>query len=229
MPVTQWTAGVWEAPLIAGPLPTAISWVGAMAGALLVAGRDRRWWVRLVPIAIACGAAFAAACGVLVAVAHPFPDLLPVRMLSWLAVFGAACGLLVVGWRRVRWWRRVLGLTPPVLGRDGDLSGPGQRLLRLPPHPRRGVRGPGGRPGRPSPGAPVDHRAAAALLVRELARPAGHARCRACGRGSPLVPPGSTCRPPTWPAPAPDCPSSCWSPASPAAPRTGSWQANSLP
>ena len=103
-------AGVLDAPLIAGPLPTAISLAGALAAPVLLAARGRRWWIRRVPIALACGMTLAAVCALFVAVAHPFPDPLPVRMLSWLAVFGSACALLVLGWPRIRWRRRVLGL-----------------------------------------------------------------------------------------------------------------------
>ena len=107
----EWSAaGVLDAPLIAGPLPTAISLAGALAAPLLLAGRGRRWWFRQVPIALACGLALAAVCALLVAVAHPFPDQLPARMLWWLAVFGSAYALLVLGWRRIRWMRRALGL-----------------------------------------------------------------------------------------------------------------------
>lgn len=48
---SEWTvAGVLDAPLIAGPLPTAISVIGAVAAVFLIAGRDRRWWTRLVPM-----------------------------------------------------------------------------------------------------------------------------------------------------------------------------------
>lgn len=107
----DWTmAGVLDAPLIAGPLPTAISVIGAVAAVFLVVGRDRRWWTRRVPTAVMCGLVLAAACALFVAVARPFPDLLPRRMLWWLAVFGTGCALWALRWRGARWWRRLLGL-----------------------------------------------------------------------------------------------------------------------
>lgn len=95
------------APLIAGALPTAVSAAGAAGGLVLVAGRARRWWTRTVPLAVTVAVAVAGLVAGLVAVLRPFPDLLPARMLFWLAV---AVGAGVLAWRQRRarwWWRRV--------------------------------------------------------------------------------------------------------------------------
>jgi S-formylglutathione hydrolase FrmB len=98
---------VLDAPLIAGPLPAAISVAGAISGVYLLIGTTRRWWGRSVPLAVGCGIAVAAAAAGVVAFFRPFPDLLPLRMLAWLAISVAA---LVLAARRSRggWGRRVL-------------------------------------------------------------------------------------------------------------------------
>jgi hypothetical protein len=90
---------ILDASVVAGPLPTAIEALGAAAGVGLLAGRSRAWWLRAVPLAAVTGLVVAAAVGLAVAVLRPFPDLLPTRVLAWVAVLAAAVGL---GWARRR-------------------------------------------------------------------------------------------------------------------------------
>jgi S-formylglutathione hydrolase FrmB len=92
-----------DAPLIAGPLPTAISVVGAVGAVYLVARRGVRWWTRAVPIGLLLGVAVAGLAAVVFAVFRPFPDLLPVRMLFWMGVAAAGCSL---AWANMRAGRR---------------------------------------------------------------------------------------------------------------------------
>jgi S-formylglutathione hydrolase FrmB len=84
---------VLDAPLIAGVLPTTVSVAGAVGGFYLLAGSARRWWTRSVPFAVVCGVAGAALAAAAVVVFRPFPDMLPVRMLVWIAVVVTACAL----------------------------------------------------------------------------------------------------------------------------------------
>ena len=98
-----------DAPLIAGPLPTAIALVGAVGAVHLVVRRDRRWWTRSVPLCAAAGLALAAVAELAVVVLRPFPDLLPLRILAWIGVTGTA-GALVWARRRSRGWRRAVAV-----------------------------------------------------------------------------------------------------------------------
>ena len=98
-----------DASVIAGPLPTVIEAVGAVGGLGLLVGRSRVWWLRAVSLAVVTGVVVAATLGLAVAVLHPFPDLLPTRILAWVAVLAVAVGL---GWARRRdgWLRLALAM-----------------------------------------------------------------------------------------------------------------------
>ena len=109
--------GLLDAPLIAGPLPTVLSAVGAVGLCVLLARRPRRWWRRHVPICIGAGVLVAAVVGVGVDVLRPFPDPLPLRVLAWTAVLVSAVGLGCLRWRRG--WRQrlvVVAAVAAVLG-----------------------------------------------------------------------------------------------------------------
>jgi S-formylglutathione hydrolase FrmB len=98
-------SSILDLSLIAGPLPTGIEAVGVVGGVGLVAGRSRAWWLREVPLVVVSGVVIAAIVGLSVAVFRPFPDLLPTRVLLWVAVLAVGIGL---GWaRRHDGWVRV--------------------------------------------------------------------------------------------------------------------------
>ncbi|MBV9921351.1 MAG: hypothetical protein JOY78_10940 [Pseudonocardia sp.] len=98
-------SSILDLSLITGPLPTAIEIAGMLAGVGLLMGRSRVWWLREVPLAVVSGVVIAAAIGLAVAVFRPFPDLLPSRVLIWVAVLVVGIGL---GWsRRHGGWVRV--------------------------------------------------------------------------------------------------------------------------
>ncbi|WP_232661546.1 alpha/beta hydrolase [Pseudonocardia sp. TRM90224] len=90
-------AWLLDAPLVAGVLPTVVSVLGLLGAVYLVHGRGRRWWLRAVPISVAVGAAVAALAQLVIVVARPFPDPLPLRVLFWTAVAVAAASLFVAG------------------------------------------------------------------------------------------------------------------------------------
>ncbi len=104
---------ILDVSVVAGPLPIAISAVGAVAGVGLLVGRSRAWWLRDVPLVVVTGVVISAAVGLAVAVFRPFPDLLPTRVLAWVAVLAVAVGL---GWARRRdgWVRIVLAVVAVV-------------------------------------------------------------------------------------------------------------------
>jgi hypothetical protein len=109
-----------DAPLIAAPLPTAISAVGAV---YLLVRRGVRWWTRAVPLALFVGAVVAGLAEVVVADFRPFSDLLPVRILLWIGVAAAGCSLA---------WANMQESTAGTRRRDPRLS---SRIAR-PPSPQ---------------------------------------------------------------------------------------------
>lgn len=107
-----------DATLIAGPVPTAVSTLGALAGIYLLVRRPRRWWTRQVPIAVVGGVLAAGSAAVTVALLRPFPDPLPVRVLAWMGVAVVAVGLVWMrrrdDWHRDGWWRGVVAVLAAV-------------------------------------------------------------------------------------------------------------------
>ncbi|MEJ3657380.1 alpha/beta hydrolase-fold protein [Actinomycetes bacterium KLBMP 9759] len=103
-----------ESSLVAGVLPTVVSVLGLLGAVYLVYGRGRRWWLRAVPTSVAAGVAAAALVQLVIVVARPFPDPLPLRVLFWTAVAVAAMALLVASGRRGR-ARLVLGVVALLL------------------------------------------------------------------------------------------------------------------
>lgn len=97
-----------ELSLLRGPLPEALLLAGWLALAGLTASRGRRWWTRLVPLAVAAGALGSAALKLGVDVAwRPFPDPLPGPAVLWAGLTSAALALAVLRARRRPWWRAV--------------------------------------------------------------------------------------------------------------------------
>jgi S-formylglutathione hydrolase FrmB len=92
-----------DAPLVAGPLPTAITATGVVGAVYLLARRGVRWWTRAVPIGLLVGVSVAGLAVGVVAVFRPFPDPLPVRILLWIGVAAAGCSL---AWANMRAGRR---------------------------------------------------------------------------------------------------------------------------
>lgn len=80
---------------------------GAFGAGYLLVRRDRSWWRRRLPVALAVGIVLAGLSELFVVVVRPFPDLLPRRMLTWIAVAGAGAA---VAWARrdERRWHRVV-------------------------------------------------------------------------------------------------------------------------
>lgn len=95
--------------LVHGPLHLALVLlpVPAMIGLLLLR-RNRAWWTRRVPIALTVAAALVGVVVIALAVLKPWPDPLDPPVLAWLGVGFLGLTLLILGWRRSRWWVRVL-------------------------------------------------------------------------------------------------------------------------
>jgi S-formylglutathione hydrolase FrmB len=100
-----------DASVVVGKLPLAISVGGGLALAVLLLRRERRWFTRAVPVAIAAAVGAAALAALVVDVVwRPFPDTLPLRVLIWIGVACLGMGLAAgqAAWSRS--WRRLLPL-----------------------------------------------------------------------------------------------------------------------
>lgn len=106
---------VLDASVIVGVVPVVITVVGVLALGGLGVRRRRQWWLRAVPVAVACGVVGTAAVVVVDFLWQPFPDPLPVRVLLWIALGLAAVGLAVAGLRAGGRWRRVVTVPLVVL------------------------------------------------------------------------------------------------------------------
>jgi enterochelin esterase-like enzyme len=96
--------------LVHGPLHLALvllPWPALVA--LLLLRRDRAWWTRRVPLALAMAGSVVGLVVTALAVLKPWPDPLPGLVLAWMGTGFLGLALLILGWRRRRrWWMRVL-------------------------------------------------------------------------------------------------------------------------
>jgi enterochelin esterase-like enzyme len=110
--------------LVHGPLHQ-----GLMAGSvvallvLLSLRRTRTWWTWAVPVTVAVAATLVALVWLWLRVALPWPDALPVTVLAWIGVGLLGIALLVTGWRRQRWYVRVVSVVAAVLLLVGAADG----------------------------------------------------------------------------------------------------------
>jgi enterochelin esterase-like enzyme len=102
--------------LLHGPLHVVLVG-GAVVGllTLLLLRRDRSWWTRRVPLAVAGVVAVVALLVVVLAVLRPWPDPLPLAVLLWIGAGLLALVLLGLGWGRSGRWRRALAPAAAVL------------------------------------------------------------------------------------------------------------------
>ncbi|MEO6882293.1 MAG: alpha/beta hydrolase-fold protein [Mycobacteriaceae bacterium] len=105
---------VLDASLISGPLWWVLLLAGPVGVCVLVLGRGRRWWLGVVPAALAVGLAVAVLVTLTVNVWwQPFPDPLPLLVPVWVGLFVAAV-VLALG-RRAGVTRMALALLIAVL------------------------------------------------------------------------------------------------------------------
>jgi len=92
--------------LLDGWLPVAMELAAATALAVAVGWRDRSWRTRKMPViagAAALIALFTAKVGAPMALIDP----LPLDVWVWFGLMAGALLILVFGWRKARWWRRL--------------------------------------------------------------------------------------------------------------------------
>ncbi|MEU5687223.1 esterase [Streptomyces venezuelae] len=102
--------------LVDGAVPLAVKILGALALAALILSRDRRWWTRLLPLAVAAAALLT----LLVELTvddwwQPFPDKLPGDVVVWLGVAILGVCLALFRMPTLRWRGRAGALLSGVL------------------------------------------------------------------------------------------------------------------
>jgi S-formylglutathione hydrolase FrmB len=108
----EWWAGL---SLIHGRLHDLVIATAVLGLLLLALRRDRSWWARRVPIAVAAAALLLALVWLYMQVAKPWPDGLPPAVIAWIGVGLLGVTLLGVGWGGQRWWVRVPAVGAAVL------------------------------------------------------------------------------------------------------------------
>lgn len=96
--------------LMHGWIPTTVQIVAALVLIAAIGWRTRRWRLLWVPWAVLCGVALAAATYAYIASEGLSDNPAPRSLWVWVALTGAACAVLVAGWRGARWWRRGISL-----------------------------------------------------------------------------------------------------------------------
>ncbi|WP_197379577.1 alpha/beta hydrolase [Mycolicibacterium mengxianglii] len=92
--------------LLHGPLPVVVQTLAAVLLVAAIGWRTRRWRRKLLPLAVLLGVAVAAWARWLIAYDGLADDPAPGWLWLWIALTGLAAGVLVVGWRSARLWRR---------------------------------------------------------------------------------------------------------------------------
>jgi enterochelin esterase-like enzyme len=115
--------GLTELSLVSGPLHVAL-----IAGALLAVGmlllrRDRTWWTRRVPLAVAIAAVLLGAIWLVVSRLKSWPDGVPLPVAAWAGCALLGLVLLGLGWTRRSWRWRLLSVAAAVLLVAGAADG----------------------------------------------------------------------------------------------------------
>lgn len=93
-----------------GWLPVTVQIIAAVALVVAVSRRSGRWQVRWLPWAVLVGAALSASAYWYVASQGLSDNPAPRALWIWVGLTGFAAAILVVGWRRARWWQRGISL-----------------------------------------------------------------------------------------------------------------------
>lgn len=100
----SWLVGL---SLVHGWLRDALA-VAVFAGlaVLVLVRRERRWWIRRVPVALLLALGLLGLVLVFLDVTKPWPDALPLDVVAWIGAGLFALVLLPLGWPGRRWWVR---------------------------------------------------------------------------------------------------------------------------
>jgi S-formylglutathione hydrolase FrmB len=96
--------------LIHGWVPVTVQVIAAVVLVLAIGWRSRRWRVIAVPVALVAGVALTAALFWFIKDQGLADDPAPVGLWVWITLTGLAAMVVVLGWRDVVWWRRVVSV-----------------------------------------------------------------------------------------------------------------------
>jgi S-formylglutathione hydrolase FrmB len=96
--------------LIHGWVPVTVQVIAAVVLVLAIGWRSRRWRVISVPVALVAGVALTAALFWFIKDQGLADDPAPVGLWVWITLTGLAAMVVVLGWRDVVWWRRVVSV-----------------------------------------------------------------------------------------------------------------------
>jgi S-formylglutathione hydrolase FrmB len=93
-----------------GWLPVTVQLIAAAVLLLAIGRRSRRWRWLWVPVALLVGVALAASVYWYIRYQGLADDPAPLTLWVWITLTGLAAGILVLGWRGIRWWRRTVSV-----------------------------------------------------------------------------------------------------------------------
>jgi S-formylglutathione hydrolase FrmB len=92
--------------LMHGWVPVSVQVIAAVVLVLAIGWRSRRWRLLWVPVAALVGVGVASGAHWLIDSDGLAGDPAPYRLWIWIALTGLSAGVLLLGWRGTRWWRR---------------------------------------------------------------------------------------------------------------------------
>ena len=101
---------IFPISLMRGWLPASVQSVTAVLLVCAVGWRTRRWRLGWLPVALVVGVGLAVGARWYVESAGVAGDPAPRSMWMWVGLTGVALGVVGVGWRGARWWRRWLSV-----------------------------------------------------------------------------------------------------------------------
>jgi len=96
--------------LMHGWVPITVQAVAAALLVLAIGWRSRRWRMIWLPVAALLGIGAAGGAHWYIASGGLADDPAPHQLWIWIALTGLAAGVLALGWRGARWWRRVVSV-----------------------------------------------------------------------------------------------------------------------
>jgi S-formylglutathione hydrolase FrmB len=101
---------IFPISLMRGWLPASVQVFTAVLLVCAVGWRTRRWRLGWLPVTLVAGVVLAVGARWFVASAGMAGDPAPTSMWIWVGLTGVAMGVVGVGWRGARWWRRALSV-----------------------------------------------------------------------------------------------------------------------
>jgi len=109
-PAKFWRHRIADISLMHGWVPATVQTISAVVLVGAIGWRTRRWRVLQVPLAFVLGVILAVWAHWDIASTGIAGDPAPRALWIWIGLTGLAAGIVVLGWRSARWWRRVVSV-----------------------------------------------------------------------------------------------------------------------